>query len=59
MLPLERVEEHKRYRVIASGVPVVLLCQGTQVYAISAMCPMLVARWMKECLRVSRGVFVA
>jgi nitrite reductase/ring-hydroxylating ferredoxin subunit/uncharacterized membrane protein len=36
---LEKVEEQKLYRVTASGVPVVLLRQGEQVYAISATCP--------------------
>ena len=35
----EQVEEQKLYRVTASGVPVVLLRQGKQVYAISATCP--------------------
>ncbi len=39
VLPLEHVEEHKLYRVTAAGVPVVLLRQGLQLYAISATCP--------------------
>ncbi len=39
VLPLEKVEENTLYRVTASGVPVVLLRQGEQVYAISATCP--------------------
>jgi nitrite reductase/ring-hydroxylating ferredoxin subunit/uncharacterized membrane protein len=39
VLPLEKVEEHTLYRVTASGVPVVLLRQGEQFYAISATCP--------------------
>ncbi len=39
VLPLERVEENKLYRVIASGVPVVLVRRGLQLYAISATCP--------------------
>jgi nitrite reductase/ring-hydroxylating ferredoxin subunit/uncharacterized membrane protein len=39
VLPLESVQENKLYRVIASGVPVVLLRQGLQFYAISATCP--------------------
>src|SRR6266849_94970 len=39
VLPLERVEENKLYRVTAAGVPVVLLRQGLQFYAISATCP--------------------
>jgi nitrite reductase/ring-hydroxylating ferredoxin subunit/uncharacterized membrane protein len=39
VIPLEKVEEQKLYRVTASGVPVVLLRQGEQVYAISATCP--------------------
>jgi len=36
---LERVEENKLYRMTASGVPVVLLRRGLQLYAISATCP--------------------
>ena len=39
VLPLEGVEENKLYRVTAAGVPVVLLRQGFQFYAISATCP--------------------
>jgi nitrite reductase/ring-hydroxylating ferredoxin subunit/uncharacterized membrane protein len=39
VLPLEKVEENKLYRVTASGVPVVLLRQGLHLYAISATCP--------------------
>ncbi len=39
VLPFEKVAEQKLYRVTASGVPVVLLRQGEQVYAISATCP--------------------
>ncbi len=39
VLPLERVEENKLYRVTASGVPVVLMRRGMQLYAISATCP--------------------
>jgi nitrite reductase/ring-hydroxylating ferredoxin subunit/uncharacterized membrane protein len=39
VLPLERVEENKLYRVPVAGVPVVLLRQGLQFYAISATCP--------------------
>jgi nitrite reductase/ring-hydroxylating ferredoxin subunit/uncharacterized membrane protein len=39
VIPFEQVEEQKLYRVTASGVPVILLRQGEQVYAISATCP--------------------
>ncbi|HLJ33997.1 MAG TPA: DUF2231 domain-containing protein [Ktedonobacteraceae bacterium] len=39
VLPLEQVEEKKLYRVMASGVPVVLIRQGMQFHAISATCP--------------------
>jgi nitrite reductase/ring-hydroxylating ferredoxin subunit/uncharacterized membrane protein len=39
VLPLESVAENKLYRVTAAGVPVVLLRQGTQFFAISATCP--------------------
>jgi len=39
VLPLEKVEENTLYRVTASGVAVVLLRQGEQLYAISATCP--------------------
>ena len=38
-MPLDSVEENKLYRVTAAGVAVVLLRQGTQLYAISATCP--------------------
>lgn len=38
VLPVESVEENKLYRVMASGVPVVLLRQGLQFYAIAATC---------------------
>lgn len=38
VLPMESVEENKLYRVTASGVPVVLIRQGLQFYAISATC---------------------
>ena len=39
VLPFEKVTENTLFRVTASGVPVVLLRQGEQVYAISATCP--------------------
>lgn len=39
VLPVEQVEEGRLYRVTAAGVPVVLLRQGLQFYAISATCP--------------------
>jgi nitrite reductase/ring-hydroxylating ferredoxin subunit/uncharacterized membrane protein len=39
VLPVERVEENKLYRVTVAGAPVVLLRQGSQFYAISATCP--------------------
>lgn len=39
VLPVESVEENKLYRVVVTGVPVVLLRQGLQYYAISATCP--------------------
>ena len=39
VLPVESVEENKLYRVMASGVPVVLVRQGSQFYALSATCP--------------------
>jgi nitrite reductase/ring-hydroxylating ferredoxin subunit/uncharacterized membrane protein len=39
VLPVEGVEENKLYRVTAAGVPVILLRQGLQFYAISATCP--------------------
>ncbi len=38
VFPVESVEENKLYRVTASGVPVVLMRQGLQFYAISATC---------------------
>jgi nitrite reductase/ring-hydroxylating ferredoxin subunit/uncharacterized membrane protein len=39
VLPLASVEENTLYRVLASGVPVVVLRQGKQFCAISATCP--------------------
>ena len=39
VMPLESVDENKLYRVTVAGVPVVLLRQGLQLYAISATCP--------------------
>ncbi len=39
VMSLTGIEEHRLYRVTAAGVPVVLLRQGLQVYAISATCP--------------------
>ena len=39
VLPLETVEENRLYRVSASGVPVVVMRQGMQFFAISATCP--------------------
>lgn len=39
VMPVQDVEENKLYRVIVAGVPVVLLRQGLQFYAISATCP--------------------
>jgi nitrite reductase/ring-hydroxylating ferredoxin subunit/uncharacterized membrane protein len=39
VLPVEHVEENKLYRVMVADVPVVLLRQGLQFYAISAKCP--------------------
>jgi nitrite reductase/ring-hydroxylating ferredoxin subunit/uncharacterized membrane protein len=39
VLPVERIEENRLYRVQASGVPVVLLRLGLQYYAIAATCP--------------------
>jgi nitrite reductase/ring-hydroxylating ferredoxin subunit len=38
VLPLESVEENKLYRVTVADVPVVLIRQGLQFYAISATC---------------------
>jgi nitrite reductase/ring-hydroxylating ferredoxin subunit len=38
-LLVERVEENTLYQVTAAGVPLVLLRQGSQFYAISATCP--------------------
>jgi uncharacterized membrane protein len=43
VMPLENVEENNLYRVTASGVPVILLRQGKELYAISATCPP--SRW--------------
>jgi len=39
VMPLESVEENKLYRVTVAGVPVALLRQDLQLYAISATCP--------------------
>lgn len=39
VMPVEQVEEHTLYRVVAAGVPVVLFRQGEQFCAISATCP--------------------
>jgi nitrite reductase/ring-hydroxylating ferredoxin subunit/uncharacterized membrane protein len=39
VMTLSNVQENKLYRVTAAGVPVVLLRQGLQFYAISATCP--------------------
>ncbi len=39
VLPLESLEENKLHRVLAAGVPVVLLRQGLQIYAMGATCP--------------------
>ena len=39
VMTLSNVEENRLYRVTAAGVPVVLLRQGLQFYAISATCP--------------------
>ncbi len=39
VMAADAVEENKLYRVTVSGVPVALLRQGTQWYAISATCP--------------------
>lgn len=38
VLPVEGIEENKLYRVTAAGVPVILLRQGLQFFAISATC---------------------
>jgi nitrite reductase/ring-hydroxylating ferredoxin subunit/uncharacterized membrane protein len=38
VMPFTEVAENKLYRVMAGGVPVVLLRQGMQLYAISATC---------------------
>jgi nitrite reductase/ring-hydroxylating ferredoxin subunit len=38
-LRVEQVEENTLYRVTAAGVPLVLLRQGSQFYAIGASCP--------------------
>ncbi|HJT55646.1 MAG TPA: DUF2231 domain-containing protein [Ktedonobacteraceae bacterium] len=39
VLPLDSVEENKLYRVLVTGVPVVLLRREMQLSAISATCP--------------------
>ena len=39
VMPVESIEENKLYRVTVASVPVVLLRQGSQFYAISATCP--------------------
>lgn len=39
VMAADAVEENKLYRVTVAGVPVALLRQGTQWYAISATCP--------------------
>jgi nitrite reductase/ring-hydroxylating ferredoxin subunit/uncharacterized membrane protein len=39
VMAVESVEENKLYRVMTAGVPVVLLRQGLQFFAISAACP--------------------
>jgi nitrite reductase/ring-hydroxylating ferredoxin subunit/uncharacterized membrane protein len=39
VMSYESIEENKLHRVTASGVPVVLLRKGTQLFAISATCP--------------------
>lgn len=39
VMPLATIEENRLYRVMAAGVPVVLLRQGEQVYALAATCP--------------------
>lgn len=39
VLPVEGMEENKLYRVMAAGVPVVLVRQREQICAISATCP--------------------
>jgi nitrite reductase/ring-hydroxylating ferredoxin subunit len=39
VMAADSVEENKLYRVTVTGVPVVLVRQGTQWYAISATCP--------------------
>lgn len=38
VMPIEQVEENKMYRVMVSGVPVVLLRQGLRFSAIAATC---------------------
>lgn len=38
IMPLEQVEEGKLFRVMASGVPVVLVRHDSQVFALSATC---------------------
>jgi nitrite reductase/ring-hydroxylating ferredoxin subunit/uncharacterized membrane protein len=39
VMTLSNVDENRLYRVTAAGLPVVLLRQGLQFYAISATCP--------------------
>lgn len=39
VMPLEGIEENKLYRVTVASVPVVLLRQGSQCFALSATCP--------------------
>lgn len=38
VMPVEQVEENKLYRVMVSGVPVLLVRQGLQFFAIAATC---------------------
>lgn len=39
VLPLESLEENKLHRVLVSNVPVILLRQGENIYAMGATCP--------------------
>lgn len=39
VIPIEKVEENRLYRLTASGVAIVLLRQDKDLYAISATCP--------------------
>lgn len=39
VIPIEKVEENRLYRLTAAGVAIVLLRQGKDFYAISATCP--------------------